>query len=242
MTYQPDLHDGFVDWLSTRSAGSVEEPPRDLALHAAGCDRCLAMATAMDLLLGVDVGAAPLPPLRGPVLAGEPRGAIRIARYAAVGVGLLIVGGTVALGSSLLGAPGAGDETVQLESFGEGVLAGAPSASPSAVPSAVSSASPTATSSESESPSPTADSTQTPSDDPGTAPTLAPQPTERPVPTAPATAAPTTAPTASTAPIPSGTATPSPAPTPTPSSSPAVTATPVPTPAPTPTPTATLVP
>ena len=55
-----DLHDRFDDWLA---AGAEGEPPRDLAVHASGCDACLRSLAAVDSLQAIDIGEAPLPPL-----------------------------------------------------------------------------------------------------------------------------------------------------------------------------------
>jgi hypothetical protein len=230
VTRDPDLHDRFEDWLLARRADAADDPPRDLALHAAGCDRCLRSASAIDTLGSIDVAAAAPPPLRA-LAGGDSRvGLIRIGRLVAAGATVVLVGGMVAIGTRWLGAsPPA--EVAASHTPGEGVLGGVPSASAPTSPTA----SPEADPSTSELPSPSAD----PSDAaPGTsAPpaTAAPLPTFRPAPTAAPTPVPTARPTATT--VPSATATPPP-----PTSTPVPTATPTPAPTPsppTPTPTET---
>jgi hypothetical protein len=71
-----DLHDEFDLWIA---AGGPAELPRDVAIHAWGCDECLAIAHAIDSLRAIDVAAAPRPPLRAaplPRMSGE---AVRVA-------------------------------------------------------------------------------------------------------------------------------------------------------------------
>ena len=222
MTRTPELHERFADWLTARSAGSDEDPPRDLALHAAGCERCLRSAAAVDTLDTIDVGAADLPPLR--IDASAERGALlRIARIAVAGAALVLVAASAAIGSSWLSGVRPIESTDQRTTPGEGVLAGVPSATAAASPTSTARTTPSPT--RSQSPSPRTSDAET--DEPVT-PTFAdPQPTYQP----PTTPAPTSAPTAAPSPTPAPTRTASPTSTPAP--------TPVPTPPPTPTPTAT---
>jgi len=231
VTRDPDLHDLFEDWLLARRADAADDPPRDLALHAAGCDRCLRSATAIDTLGSIDVAAAAPPPLR--ILAGSaPRaGMIRVGRLAAAGATVVLVGGMIAIGSRWLG-PSPAAEAAASPTTGEGVLGGVPSAT--ARPSTA--------------PSPEADPSEQPSADPSEATpgteappaTAAPVPTFRPAPTAAPTPVPTAAPTAT--PVPSPTAIPPPTSTPAPTASPTPPP-PTPTPPPpTPTPTETTIP
>ena len=42
-----DLHDRFGSWIA---AGSPDELPRDVAVHASGCEACMLGAAAMDAL------------------------------------------------------------------------------------------------------------------------------------------------------------------------------------------------
>ncbi|HYI66241.1 MAG TPA: hypothetical protein VEW95_04920 [Candidatus Limnocylindrales bacterium] len=225
MTRTPELHERFADWLTARPAGSDEDPPRDLALHAAGCDRCLRSAAAVDTLQAVDVGAAALPPLRIEALRDERRGLPRLARFAVAGAALVLVAGSVAIGSSWLGGIRPIESAEQRTTPGEGILAGAPSATetPRPTPTATTTPSPSRRPSASAS----ASASEEPTDDP-VAPTFAnPQPTYQPPSTPPPTAVPTGAPSPTPAPTRTASPTSTPAPTPVP--------TPPPTPAPTPT-------
>ena len=224
MTRTPELHERFAGWLAARSAGSDEDPPRDLALHAAGCDRCLRSAAAVDTLQAVDVGAAALPPLRIDAIRDERGGLLRVARFAVAGAALVLVAGSVAIGSSWLGGVRPSDSADQRTTPGEGVLAGVPTATvtPRPTPTA------TTTPSPSRRPSASASASEEPTEEP-VAPTFAnPQPTDQPPSTPPPTAVPTGAPSPTPAPTRTAAPTSTPAPTPVP--------TPPPTPAPTPTP------
>ena len=218
MSRRPELHARFADWLGTRPPGADDEPPRDLSLHAAACDRCLREAAALDSLAGIDVGAIDLPDLR--VVPEHGGRLIRFGRYAIAGVSLALVGAAVAIGSTLIPDAPATVDVVESPTFGEGVLAGAPSASQST--SALESPTP--------SPSPTAGPSTSPeaSDEPSTEPVALPTPapifTDRPLPTI----APTLRPVPPTA---------TPIPTPSAPATPTVTATPIPTPIPSPSPT-----
>ena len=218
MTRKPELHELFADWLSGRESDAAEDPPRDLALHAAGCERCLRSASAIDTLSVIDVGAADAPPLR--VAAIDERGRLlRVARYAVAATALVLVAGSVAIGSSWLGSVRPTDSTGLGPTPSEGVLAGVPSAttrSPTPTPSA----------SPSGRPSPSARASESPTDEPAAPTFVIPVPTDQPPPPPPPTAAPTVAPSA---------APPPPTTTPIPTSPP--TATPTLPPPPTPTPT-----
>jgi hypothetical protein len=216
VTRSSELHDLFSEWLSTRRGEAAEDPPRDLALHAAGCERCLRSATAVDTLSVIDVGAAAAPLVRfAPT--NEPWRLLRVARYAVAGVAFVAVAASVAIGSSWLGSIRPTDSTGLRATSGEGVLAGVPSAT----------ASPTAgrpSTSPSERESASARSSDAPTDGPvlqteaPVAPTfIIPAPTYQPPPptTAP-TIAPTATPIPATAtPVPTSPPTPTPTPTPT---------------------------
>ena len=101
MTRNPELHELFSEWLSAREHDAAEDLPRDLALHAAGCERCLRSASAIDTLSVIDVGAAEAPPLRVVAVGGRGR-MLLVARYAVAAAALMLVVGSVAIGSSWL--------------------------------------------------------------------------------------------------------------------------------------------
>ena len=227
MTRSLELHDRFADWLSARAGGAAEDPPRDLALHAAGCERCLRTAAAVDTLGAIDVGAAALPPVRVDVMGDNHGRLLRLARFAVAGAALVLVAGSVAIGSSWLGSVRPTDSADQRGTQGEGVLAGVPSATVSPRPTGT----PGPSTSASGRPSSSARASDLPTDDPAAPTFVIPQPTDQPPPPPPPTAAPTVAP--SVTPAPTRTAAPTPPPTPLP--------TPTPTPIP-PTPTPTLTP
>jgi hypothetical protein len=227
MTRSPELHDRFADWLMARPAGGADDPPRDLALHAAGCERCLRSAAAFDTLDAIDVGAAALPPLRFDALRDD-RGLLRLARFAVAGAAVVLIAGSVAIGSSWLSSVRPVDSAERSMTPGEGVLAGVPSATVSPRPTRAA----TTTPSPSRKPSASERPSGAPTDDPE-APTFAnPEPTYQPPSTPPPTAMPTRAPSPTAAPTRTAAPTSTPAPTPVPTPPP----TPVPTPTPSPTP------
>ena len=220
MTRSPELHDRFAEWLAARPSGAPEDPPRDLALHAAGCERCLRSATALDTLDAIDVGAAAAPPLRAAPVRQRRRGWIPPARQAAAGAALLLVAGSVAIGASWLADGRTAASAEPRATQGEGVLAGAPSSTEGTRSTATPSPSP------SERPSPSAE----PSEGTPEPAFATPQPTFQPLPPPAPTAAPTIAPPVTPAPTP----TPLPSPTtpaPTPTTDPTTTPTPIPIPA-----------
>src|SRR5688500_20028148 len=90
-----DLHDRFDDWLA---GGAEGEPPRDLAVHASGCDACLRSLAAVDSLQAIDIGAASLPPL-GTVAPAGRESLARTLRYAVGAVAVVLLGGSVAIGA-----------------------------------------------------------------------------------------------------------------------------------------------
>jgi len=213
-----NLHDDFKRWLA---AGGRTELPRDVALHASACDRCLAHAAAIDALLAVDPGAAgavpEVTPARAPLalppaVRGLLAGASVLAIAFAVGVGALN-----ALRPGAQDAPATADGSPIGEVLGDRASATqTPGASATADESSSSSADPTPSG--------------TPSPSPVSIPVPGPVgPVPRPPePTAVATPAPPTV-------RPSAAITP--APTPAPTATPFSTPTPVPTPTPTPIPT-----
>ena len=228
-----DLHEKFREWLL---AGAPGEPPRDAALHASACDRCLADVAAVDALLAVEVAGAELPII--PV--GEPKPmlgpgtrAVRTISGAAA-VGLLVLAAMIGAGSLREDSAGPGAAMNPTESpGGEGILAGAPSLTPAA--SAIAAT-----------PSPSASATESavPSEDPlasdvatAAAPTQPPfvAPPPPAIPPGPTTAA-TPQPTTAVTPLP--TAQPTPAPTAVPTTPATPEPTPEPTAEPTPIPTA----
>lgn len=232
-----DLHERFRDWLL---AGAPGDPPRDAALHASACDRCLADVAAVDALLAVDVVGAAVPALS----AGDPRPipgpGIRALRALSgvAAVGLLVV--AVMIGAGALRDDGAGPGAAVAPTDspdGEGILAGTPAFTP--LPSATALApSPSASASERAEPSEdplasdVAATAAAPTQPPFVAPpppAITPGPTIRatPRPTTAATPVPTAAPTAPS--TPAATAAPTTPPTPAPTPQPTVVPTPPPT-------------
>lgn len=232
-----DLHDRFASWTEEAPAGG---PPRDVALHAVGCERCLAVARALDGLAAVDLDGAGLPPLLALPTPSSSTNLVSLARRTAGAAAL----GLVTLIVAVLGSGWPPDRTpstadaaaLEPSARSEGVLGSTAGARPSEDPVTPA-----------DTPSPEA--TPAAIDDPGAtvaavptqpAPSTRTLPTARPS-TSPSTPRPSTAPTATPVATPSLTATPvptfshSPSPTPTPVPTP----TPTPTVAPTPTPTVT---
>ena len=222
MSRLPDVHDRFAAWLATRPADATEDAPRDLALHAAGCDACLRSADAFDTLSAIDVAAAPMPPVRI-VVGRQVQRPVPLARYVVAAAALALATGAVVIGSGWLNGPPPTDGGGQLAPQGEGVLAGAPFGE-------ALEATPTPSAREIPDPSVTASQRPSPS-----VPAVTPTPPQAVRPVLPA---PTAAPLA-TQPPPSALA-PTATPTPTPTTAPSVTV--APTPAPTATPTATALP
>ncbi len=206
MTPSTELHDLFAGWLSARQPGAADDPPRDLALHAAGCDRCLRAASAIDTLSAIDVGAAAPPPLRAEPIRWTEGRLVRLARYATATAALVLVAASVAIGSSWLNERRPTDAVEVRSSPAGDILAGVPS--PTARARSGTKASTTSSPQPSASAEPsgsTADETE--------APFTTPQPTFQQVPPTP------TVPTAPPTPPPP-TATPEPTPTPTPEPTP----------------------
>ena len=206
------LHERFGAWLADGAPG---DPPRDAALHASGCETCLRRAAALDALSTIDLGLAPMPPVR---VAGRPASSsvLPVARAAAgvTAVVLLAVATGVLAGSWFDDrSPAGGGTTLVLPSpsldENEGVLGGTggPTDTPTASPGTPS---PTPSATPEEIADPAGDVTPAPAlpdppaPPPGTPAPPAPQPTTQP-PT------PTSAPHA-----PTPTPTPAPTPTPTP--------------------------
>lgn len=199
-----DLHDRFADWLT---AGAEGEPPRDLALHASGCDACLRSVAALDSLLAIDIGDAPLPPLR--TVAEDTNRIPQMLRFAAGVIAVVLLGTSVAIGATGLLRPAEAGPEPNLQSPREDELAGEPTTptpelatvapiesetvSPTPTPSASETVVADATAAPIQAPAP-----RTPTPQPPGA--AAPQPPGTPQPTAPPST-PTAAPTATSTPI-----------------------------------------
>lgn len=236
-----DLHERFCDWLL---AGATGEPPRDAALHASACDRCLADVAALDALSAIDVAGAEMPFL--PV--GVPRTvggtAVRALRTLSGVAAVGLLAAAVVIGAGALredeGGPGVAAAPTATPR-GEGILGGGPSLAAIASPgleSASPSASATGDIGSSEEPAASAVAAgPTPTQPPFIAP---PPPAATPGPTAAVTPRPTFGgtPLPTTAPTtpPTGTPMPTAEPTPVPTAEPTPQPTPDPTPMPTPTP------
>jgi hypothetical protein len=207
-----DLHARFASWLQ---AGAAGDPPRDAAVHAAHCLRCRAEMLALDHLLAIDLGRAPLPPSRASAplphrailhprrVAAGAIALVLIAGVTWVGIGALapgLVGGpaTPSTDQGVLGGFGAGGSLTPGASASFGGVEGTETADPgtgTAEPSAGATAAPPGVTT----PAPTA---------------IGPAPT--PPPSVGQSVAPSAQPTRTAAP----TATPTPVPTPEPSSLP----------------------
>ncbi len=223
-----DVHDRFDAWLA---AADAAELPRDVALHASGCDRCLGRAAAIDGLLRLDIGAAAPPP----VLDATRAGSIKTGLIAAGGMGawvptLGVLALVTAVGLANLGLFRTGPTAAEISPapINEGVLGGAAGPSGTAVASASESESATPVSTETEPGASSAPPIVTPPQT--TAPT--PDPTRQP------TAAPSEAPDPTRIPVPTRNQSPTPDPTPSPTIPPPPTPTPTAEPTPEPTPTA----
>ena len=202
-----DLHTRFTAWVV---GGAEGDPPRDLALHASGCARCLAVAGALDSLRRVDVGGAAEPP-SVPAAHGEPFG--RRVGWAVAGLAAMaLIGAAVVVATGVLRPPptGIGSPAATPTPFAQEVLGQTPH-SPTPAPDET--GTPTTEPSPSGVPSePIAPATAVPT----LAAILTPVATPRPFPAPPAAPAPTSTPTPSPAPTPAPTAAPTSAPRPTP--------------------------
>lgn len=213
------MHDRFDEWLDQ---GGAMELPRDVAVHAWSCDRCLLHATAIDRLVTIDVEAAPIPPMDDAWTPRPQRGITP--QHIGVGAsaaGALFVAAVVAVnvlqGSSL---PVSADATST--AISEGVLGDA--AGPPGASLRIASDSPTPTPSPGlPDASPTDPAPHLPAQAPSPVRSLQPQ----------ATPAVTATPQRSAVPTPIAPAR-SPTPTPSPSPSPSVAPTLIPTPSPQP--------
>lgn len=234
-----DLHSRFSDWLERGTAGEL---PRDVAVHASGCEECSRLAAAFDSLLVVDVGAAQLPPMRPTAERAARPMAVRVARVASGVAAVAFLATAVAIGAGSLRGPEVADArpSSSQPAFAEGILGGQGGSASSA------SASPTGTPSPSATPSPTAtpdrSTTAAPAPTPTPATVVAPPPPggggvpQPPPATTRPTVRPTTAPTTPSPTPPTQTVPPTTAPTEAPTDTPVPTPTSDPTPPPTPAP------
>lgn len=205
-----DPHRRFAQWLETNSD---EDPPRDLAVHAAVCAACQQRIAALDMLTAIDPTLAGMPPVLPVPVVVWPR---------TVGRAAVVVGGVAALtvvgigswrlmeASNLVGPA--------VESPTQAVLGGTGAPAPTPPPSMPASPQPSSEEPSSEQPPTAQPSVVVP-------PPVIGQPTPPPV-------QPTVRPTVRATGTPRP---PTPAPTPLPTSSPTPT-TPTPTLEPTPTP------
>ena len=207
-----DPHRRFAEWLETNSD---DDPPRDLAVHAAVCVACQQRIAALDMLTAIDPALAGMPPDLPVPVAGWPRTVSRAAMVAGGVAALTVVGvGSWRLieASNLVGPA--------VESPTQAVLGGTGAPEPTASPTIPASAQPSSDEpSRSEQPPTAQPSVVVPPPPIIGQPTPTPaQPTVRPTvrPTAtPRPPTPTPRPTA--VPTPTPTFTPTPEPTPTPS-------------------------
>jgi hypothetical protein len=211
-----DPHRRFAEWLETHTE---EDPPRDLAVHAAVCAACQQRIAALDMLTAIDPAAAGIPPQQ----ALATRGWLRTTGRAAVMVGGLAALLAVGIGSwrliqasALLGPA--------IESPTQAVLGGTGLPEPTPTTSVLPTESPSTVE-----PTPSQPGgTERPPE--GTPPPIIVQPTPPPVvPTVQPTVRQTATPRPTRTPAPTQAPTPPPTPPPTPTPEP-------PTPEPTPTP------
>jgi hypothetical protein len=246
-----DLHHRFIAWLE---AGATGEPPRDATLHAASCESCLRMAAGIDALDTIDLGLAPMPPLRG-ITASDEGLVVPLARAMAgvTAVALVIVATVIGVGALFEDrTPLAGSGTPATQT--EGVLGGLGGPTDGSVtdePGGAPVPTESAGANDEDEPEPTPLETPVESVNDGAVATPAPTatiaiPVGTPRPSSVATPAPTSptatatpVPTPAPTPVPTPTATASPSPTPEPTPAPTPEPTPVPTPVPTPEPTST---
>jgi hypothetical protein len=87
-----DPHGRFAAWLM---AAGEEDPPRDLAVHASLCSECQLEVAAFDMLTGIDLSRAGMPPPRALVSRGRlgTAGRVAVAVSGAAAVAAIGVGG-----------------------------------------------------------------------------------------------------------------------------------------------------
>ena len=127
MSRTPELHERFAGWLTARASGDDDDPPRDLALHAADASAASnpptrsTRSTASTSAWPRRRPFEPTPVRRGSVAW------VQVGRYAVAVAALVLVAGSVALGSSWLGDRRSTDSGELRATPPEGVLAGVPS-------------------------------------------------------------------------------------------------------------------
>jgi len=84
-----DPHRRFTEWLETNS---VDDPPRDLAVHAAVCVACQQRISALDMLTAIDPALAGMPPVLPVPVVVWPRTVGRAAVVAGGVAALTVVG------------------------------------------------------------------------------------------------------------------------------------------------------
>ncbi len=84
-----DPHRRFAEWLETNSD---DDPPRDLAVHAAVCVACQQRIAALDMLTAIDPALAGMPPVLPVPVAWWPRTVGRAAVVAGGVAALTVVG------------------------------------------------------------------------------------------------------------------------------------------------------
>jgi hypothetical protein len=220
-----DLHDQFRAWLADGAPG---EPGRDVALHASGCDSCLRDAAALDALAAIDVGEAPILPVRVSAPASGRTTPIPLVRALSGVAAVVLIAVALGMGIGALLDQPAGDEVgfaATPSPVAEGVLSGVGGAVETPTPSASGTPDATADGEPSAEISPSFEASPTPVAGPvGPPAPVAPAPTSAltpPVGTPRPTATPTPQP-----------ATPAPTPVPTPPPTPAPTLAPTPSPTP----------
>ena len=115
-----DHHTRFRDWLVVAGA---DEPPRDLAFHAAACEECLRAAAVLDSLRSIDLGHASQPSSAAATLPAEEFGGrMPLWAVAVLGVAVILAAIAVIFGPDA-GEPGVGAEPSAVED----VLGGEPS-------------------------------------------------------------------------------------------------------------------
>jgi len=203
----------FAEWLETNSD---DDPPRDLAVHAAVCVACQQRIAALDMLTAIDPTLAGMPPVLPVRVAVWPR---------TVGRAAVVVGGVAALTVAGVGSwrfiEAANVLGPAVESPTQAVLGGTGAPEPTLAPSIPGSTQPSSGESSTAEQPPTAQPSVVlpppisgqptpPSVQPTVRPTARPTATPRPpTPTPAATAAPTASSSPTPTPSPSPTATPS---------------------------------
>lgn len=84
-----DPHRRFAEWLETNND---DDPPRDLAVHAAVCVACQQRIAALDMLTAIDPTLAGMPPVLPVPVGAWPRTVARAAVVAGGVAALAIVG------------------------------------------------------------------------------------------------------------------------------------------------------